>query len=175
VTVARRCCISNKAEQNRRSECRCLSTAHSAHDSRGKISCGIMLAGVEQAGGRTSKHCTLPTLYLDSSPSSKLGLTLQRDCHIDATERNASTIHNNAAMLMPMKAKHCLQPGVLPVRRRGSIHNRTKVHLEAHAQQAAAADPGTLFAREQALVSAAAASRRRHTRVQQKKSQKRLH
>jgi hypothetical protein len=105
----------------------------------------MMLAGVEQAGGRTSKHCTLPTLYLDSSSSSKLGLTLQRHYHIDATERNAGTLCNNAAKLMPMKAKHRLQPSVLPVRRRGSIHNRTKVHLEAHAQQDTAADPGNAF------------------------------
>lgn len=105
----------------------------------------MMLAGAEQAGGRTSKHCTLPTLYLDSSPSSKLGLTLQIHYHIDATERNAGTLCNNAAKLMPMKAKHRLQPSVLPVRRRGSIHNRTKVHLEAHAQQSTAEHPGNAF------------------------------
>ncbi len=54
----------------------------------------------------TSKHCTLPRLYLDSSPSSNSGLMLQQKCHHSETATLKRTIQQRSEAAADEVIKH---------------------------------------------------------------------
>ena len=100
-----------------------------------------------RAGWHTSRHCTFPTLYLDSSPSSISGLMLQRQTSAKGCRQREHTVPEQItarATLDQRVTSERLQQKAVPIRRCCSVNHRAKVHVAAAHRLASHVRP-TLF------------------------------